>query len=313
MSGHGWARRAILTSIGVGALLASGVSRARPRIESEWRSREIVVDGSLDEWEGTLRFVEDAKLSLGIHNDAEYLYLAVYSRNPQVVRQIALRGLELKLEGKDESLHIRFPVGLAESGLRPPLQRDGDEPGLRPPPRRGGDETEDRELRGLEQDFAASLGTFLLYGSGPGESRSVATDGESGLLLRSRMERDEIRCEMRIPLAPGATRPLAVGAGPGSRITLSLESPREKRDELARGPGGAPPGGGPGGGPPGMGGGGMGPPPGGGTSGGGPGGMGGGPGGGMRGGGPGGSRGDVPSSLKLDVKVILAVEPSPAS
>lgn len=298
MSGHGWARRAILTSIGVGALLASGVSRARPRLESEWLSREIVVDGSLDEWEGALRFVEGAKLSLGIHNDGEYLYLAVYSRNPQVVRQIALRGLELKLEGKEEPLHIRFPVGLAESGLRPPS-------------RRGGDEAEDREPRGLEQDFAASLGTFLLYGPGPGESRRVATDGESGLLLRSRMERDEIHCEMRIPLAPGATSPLAVGAGPGSRITLSLESPREKRDEIARGPGGAPPGGGP----PGMGGGGggMGPPPGGGMSGGGPGGMGGGPGGGMPGGGPGGPRGDVPSTLKLDVKVILAVEPAPAS
>ncbi len=283
MSGHGWARRAILTSIGVGALLASGVSRARPRLESEWLSREIAVDGSLDEWEGRLRFVEGAKLSLGIHNDGEYLYLAVYSRNPQVVRQIALRGLELKLKGKEEPLHIRFPVGLAESGPRPPSQR-------------GGDEAEDRELRGLEQDFAASLGTFLLYGPGPGESRSVATDGKSGLLLRSRMERDEIRCEMRIPLAPGATRPLAVGAGPGTRITLSLESPRKKRDEIVRGPGGAPPGGGP----PGM-------------SGGGPGGMGGGPGGGMPGGGPGGPRGDVPSSLKLDVKVILAAEPTPAS
>ena len=150
MSGHGWARRAILTSIGVGALLASGVSRARPRLESEWLSREIAVDGSLDEWEGRLRFVEGAKLSLGIHNDGEYLYLAVYSRNPQVVRQIALRGLELKLKGKEEPLHIRFPVGLAESGPRPPSQR-------------GGDEAEDRELRGLVVSYHKKFGDEISF------------------------------------------------------------------------------------------------------------------------------------------------------
>ncbi len=110
--------------------------------------------------------------------------------------------------------------------------------------------------------------------------------------------------ELRIPLQGDDLHSEAVGAGPGERVTITLETSKmemPERGEGMRRPGGGGggfPGGGPGGGPDdGFGGGGRG---------GGPGpGPGGGPGGGMRGGAP----PWVTERLDAKVEVTLAASP----
>jgi hypothetical protein len=139
---------------------------------------------------------------------------------------------------------------------------------------------------------------------GPGKEDRVLLplDGKQGIEVRTGHANERLVYELKVPLAHSERFPYAVGAGSGKTISIGFETPefdrsgtRNRRERMGRPPGGGEPG------EDGMGeSGGLGV-----------------PGGGMGrhgGGGPGGSPGggfSMPQPLKLWMRVVLALNPTP--
>ncbi|MFQ5772387.1 MAG: hypothetical protein ACE5HX_17760, partial [bacterium] len=44
------------------------------KLNSNWQSKEIAIDGDHEDWQDAMTFVEKKNVSVGIANDAEFLY-----------------------------------------------------------------------------------------------------------------------------------------------------------------------------------------------------------------------------------------------
>jgi hypothetical protein len=236
-------------------------------LQSRTLDREIVIDGTADEWVGATTWFEDAHLAVGVFHDEDNLYLSLRSRNMQANRQIIMGGLELRFQpasGTSGDLAVRYPLGMDPSDMprRPPGGERGGR-GDREPPRPGFDSLAVK--RKEDQDWL----TFR-------------TDEYTGIEVAASMKREEFVCEMKLPLRKGESTPYALSTVPGSVLTLVAESRRPDLEQMRGRMGGR--------------GGGMG---------GGMGGRGGGMGGGVGGRGPGMDRPDTGEPLKLRAKIVL--------
>jgi len=286
----------------LGAVFMAGGCRAKVDLDSVWREKSVFVDGVNTEWDGATTYFEDKKLSVGIQNDDEYLYVALFVADPQTQAQIIMRGCTVWFDpsGKGEKqFGVHYPLGMR-------LGARGGEGRQRPSGAGGGDEEASgrREGRGawgsapdidaLRERLAGEPKTVELLGPEPGELHTQLLT-ENGIEVIALLHETSLIYEMKIPLARDGDRPYGIGARPGMKIAVGLETPEIKRPERPSGMDGRFGGG--------RGGGGMGGMPGG------MGGMGGGRGG--MGGGRGGDRPEPPAPLEVWASVKLA-EPPPA-
>jgi hypothetical protein len=222
-------------------LILAGAGVAPPRaaedFRSAWRDREITLDGSAAEWEGSLERIEKSEVYVGILNDDEYLYVCIQSRDPQVSREALFRGLIVDLDpGKGGPFSIQYPIGMSGgSGAPPP----GGERSGGPP--RGGDSGEGGGAppgrdpgRGGKMWEAAreTLDTFLLLEPGRKERLRFAVDNGFGIGLRVSANGDGFVYEMKIPLNAGGQYSHAIGARPGGRLTLAIKTPGMDREGM---------------------------------------------------------------------------------
>ncbi len=275
--GPAFARTTVVALVFLAAL-AGAMGCGGEQLQSRWRDRAVVVDGSSADWDGAMIPFEEENLGVGVMNDDEFLYLCLVATDRADQMQILTGGLTLWVDpagGKDKAFGIRYPVG-----GRP----EGAEPGARGG-RGAGREPGERGERGLgretgERGDPPDLDSLLVRFSPPerleirnGEDElmeSYPLDATPGLEARIGSENGALVCELKIPLEATADRPFAVAATKG-RVGLGLETVEIERPKMQRPDGmmGGGPGGGMGGGPPGGGGGGMGGgPPGGGRGGG---------------------------------------------
>lgn len=258
-------RRAIRQWVGAAAVVVAVCpALARQEIAATWRNEAIAIDGSADDWQGALTFVDGPNVLVGARNDGESLYLCFYSNDAELGRSASLRGLLLELDGKGQDpLRIQFPTGI------PPA---GDQPGQ---PRHERARSADKE----QEAFPPLSASLVLLEPGAKHGRSVPLDEALGIELRvSHPSEGSFVYEARIPLHRSEAHPYAAGSEPGGTLLLRLDSVEVDRGEMPapgemgghRGKGGMGPGGtggGPKGGPGGMRGGGghggmAGPPPG---------------------------------------------------
>lgn len=219
-------------------------------LQSQTPAAAPTINAEIDDWAGVLKPVEGTPVSLGVQNDGEYLYLALLTNDPVLVQQIAFRGLIVWFDPAGEQAQafgIRFPLGLSDrGGARPPGEG---------PPRRDPD-----VLTELFNNASLAELEFLNAGATSGARRGVAT--LPGIEADAMLAYGTLTYELRIPLQQSATHGFAVGAAPGTAISLGLETPEIDRNTFDRMRGDAPGGGfdspgargGPGGGIPGRGG-----------------------------------------------------------
>ncbi len=261
-------------------------AKVKMNLESSWERGSIAVDGSLDDWKGSLVSTPDGRISLAVANDADSLFLAMHSADPAVIRQVLMQGLVIHLDPEDGvPLGIRFPEGFAEPGEPRRSRERGRESG---PP---AEPPQPDSFRLLVKEFP--------------EGQRVAVDNLLGFEMKISLARSEMSYELRVPMRRGASRPYALETDPGEKIALTIETPRVERPEGERpshgggGHGGGPPvGGGRGGGPMSGGPGGMGRPPGD-------------MGDGRPPGGPAGDGGETARAIPIKVKVDLTLASPP--
>ncbi len=289
-------------------LLAATAAGAAPKtLKSQWRDREVTIDGVADEWEGARTYLKKQKIDVGVLNDEEFLYLSFVTEDEGVRRQILMQGFKVWVSPEDvPSFGVQYPLGLRNSGLMP--DRGG--PGGGGPGGGSGGFGGGSGSGGSGGGFGGSGGSggfgggrrasmdpaqmgelvdvmleeLEILGPGTGEPVRLAVDETAGIETAFEILGDRVVYELKIPLVQTVEHPHAVGltgdSGAKPKLSVGLVSPEMEQGEGRRGGFSFGPGGGGRGG--GMGGG-----KGGGS-------MGGGMGGGGRGGGfggPGGGRG----------------------
>ena len=261
----------LLALIGVAVILGCG----KTELESRWRDRDIAIDGSSADWEGTLVTINDGGMDVGVLNDDQNLYVCLVAATREDQIQMMARGFTLWFVpdgGTDETFGIRFPVGRAPGEMK--------KRGERPPMEQG--------LSELWKRLDAA-GEVEILSSGGSSRETLVSAASIGIEVKAMQENYALVYELKLPLRHGPGRPF--GIEPSSEtIGVGLVPPEMERPDRPMRSG--------------MGGG-MGRP------GGGRGGRGGGKGGGM-GGGMGGGQGrpSIPEPLDLWATIHLADAPT---
>lgn len=247
-------------------------------LESKWLDREVVVDGASPEWWGATTYFEEEKLSVGLLNDGEFMYVALFVAEARTQAQILAHGCTVWFDpsgDKSETFGVHYPIGVALGGGSRPTREDGGMPRMSP-----------LDADSLVKVLAEGPKILEVLGPEPGELHTQGIK-DNGIEVALRLQETSLIYELKIPLAVDEAHPYGVGAEPGAKIGVGLTTPEIQRTSRPQGRG------------PRMGGG-MG----------GPGGFPGGPGSrpvGTRG----GERPEPPSPLEVWATVRLAAPPSP--
>ena len=240
------------------------------KLKSKWLDREITVDGQSDDWLGSLMYIEEKNISVGLFNDENFLYICMIAEDQFVRNQVMRQGVIIWFNpsgGKKKTFGIKFPIGMQAGDV--PMGRRGDE----------------QDPERFRQARRRSMTELEILGPGKDESIKMYKEDAKGIDINVKGLSGMLVYELKVPLIHSEEHPYAIGAKAGSSIGFRLEIPKMSRQRM--------------GGKDGMGGGkgGMG---------GGKGGMGGGRGGmggGMRGG---GMRSQMTKPLKIQAVVQLA-------
>lgn len=193
----------------IALLLFVGVCGCRgPEIPAGWAEPGLTVDGKLDDWGSTLNYFEAERVTLGVRNDDRYLYLCVNSTDSGLLMRALVQGLEVWVDakgGKAKSFGIRYPLGVRE------MDFDIGHQGRRFDP------------RDLARKYEGGPNELRLF-TGPGESH-LAKPGESGIQVAMGRPENDLSCELRLPLVARDGEPYAIGASPGSLLSVGFVVP----------------------------------------------------------------------------------------
>jgi hypothetical protein len=252
------------------------------QVNSQWRAKDIVINGLPDEWKDSLVPVKDDGFSFGIRNDDRFLYVCIVGDTPMLMSMAVSRGMTVWLDpagGKSKVFGIKFPLGPTAAAPQnaPPATGAGGRP-------------------------APPINEVIILGPEKDALKQIAIKDLKGLEIRAAVVKGVFAYEIKVPFVATPEFPYALGSAPGPFVGIGIEIPG-----MRRGGGGGGMGGGGGEGIDDVGGMGMG----GGSGmseGGGGGGSegGGGGGGGMRGGGMGGGGRSGMTGLNFWAKVTLA-------
>jgi hypothetical protein len=197
----------------------------RVRISSQWRNREVVVDGSDTEWPGPLvRIDEKHPVSVAAVNDGQFLCLVLTSSDASARRQILRQGLIVWFDpaGKDKKhFGIKFPVGMEVADPVGGPTRGG---GARRGGPTGGRTPRDRDPSSA--DAFEPPNRLEVLGPKKDDARSLVADRVPGLEVRIGQVEGSLIYELKVPIARTAEFEYAIGAAPGALIGLGLETPK---------------------------------------------------------------------------------------
>ncbi len=200
-------------------LLTSGCSSAQS-LQSQSPATVPTIDAAIDDWLGVLKPVDGQPFSLGVQNDGDFLYLALLSNDPGVVQQIAFQGLVVWFDptgDNEQAFGLRFPLGISAARRG----GEGPRPGTQGAPRRDPDVVAE-----LFNNAPADV-EFLNAGARSGVRQAVATI--PGIEAKATLEYGTLTYELKIPLQQTDTYGFAVGAAPGTAISLGIETPEMDR------------------------------------------------------------------------------------
>ena len=186
-------------------------------LNSEWRDREIIVDGRNNDWLGAMMYIEDANISVGLLNDESFMYFCMIAENPLIRTQVMRRGFTLWFDpegGKKKTFGIRFPTGMK--------MRDA-------PMRRSYDEQNREEFREISK---RALTELEILGPGEEEQKRMPVAEAKGIDIRIEASSGMLVYELKVPLQSSEEYPYAIGAKPGASIGLGLETPKIDRSAM---------------------------------------------------------------------------------
>ena len=99
-------------------LLLVGCGNSKLELNSNWRDREITVDGKNADWLGAMLFFEEDNISVGLLNDENFFYICMIAEDQFIRAQVIRQGFTLWFDpdgGKEKAFGIKYPVGMQAS------------------------------------------------------------------------------------------------------------------------------------------------------------------------------------------------------
>lgn len=217
----------LLTAVLVGAPLDARTDGTR--IDSHWRDRDIVIDGSNAEWPGPLLPIDErTPVAVAAVNDGQFLYLVLHASDAMARARIMRQGLIVWFDpsGKNKKqFGIKFPVGMESGGMggrfggdrRRGMPRDGGTP---PDEGTAGDPGQ----RGPEMFEPPNR--LEVYGPKRDDVHSFVTDKVPGIAVKIGHVEGVLVYELQVPLARTSEFEYAIGTKPGALIGIGLETPK---------------------------------------------------------------------------------------
>jgi hypothetical protein len=173
-------------------------------------STPIVIDGKADDWQGHLLYYRDAKLTIGVSNDKNFLYLCVMSSDQTVYRSILMRGITVWFDttgGKGQYFGIRYPLEMAEAEM--PMNRE-EPPG---------------SMDDMMKRRADDASKLAVLGAKKDSRTEILLPGKHGVDARIGYKTGVFVYEMKLPLGTEIADGLTLGFSPDNLLSIRFETP----------------------------------------------------------------------------------------
>ncbi len=211
--------------------LLVGCGNSKLELNSNWRDREITVDGKNTEWRGAMLFFEEDNVSVGLFNDENFFYICMIVEDQFVRTQVMRQGFTLWFDpdgGKEKTFGIRYPIGMQarERGMR-------------------------RDEQSMERSRQAPMRPMIeleILGPGKDELKKIPIAEAKGIDIIVEFSSGMLVYELKVPLIQSEQHPYVIGAEAGSSVGIGLETSKMERSDMRRQMSGERGGGGPSGG-----------------------------------------------------------------
>ena len=194
--------------------LLVGCGNSKLELNSNWRDREITVDGNNADWLGAMLFFEEDNVSVGLLNDENFFYICMIVEDQFMRTQVMRQGFTLWFDpegGKEKTFGIKYPVGMQASGR-----------GMR------------RDEQNLERSSQAPRRPMIeleILGPGKDELKKMPIAEAKGIDIHIEFSSGMLVYELKVPLIQSEQHPYAIGAEAGSSVGIGLETAKmEKQD-----------------------------------------------------------------------------------
>jgi len=227
-----------------------------PELYSDWRDRDIVIDGKYSDWPDTQTYyIEKENVIINLTNNKEYLYLCLITMNRELEIKIMESGFVVWFDqdgGMKRVFGIAFPVGLKNMGMSLNEEKRSMESDWEDQQDIGGLIDRDKErqrskeftkhletMEGLQDKLGLMIGSFDMKGKrkkhrpdldkkeiAPKDRPKVLTLDETALFgIEAKVGRQNnyFVYELKVPLVKTPAHPYAIGAKPGQPISMGLE------------------------------------------------------------------------------------------
>jgi len=208
----------LLLSVVLFLLLSSLLWSKDRNFDSLWTKSEMVIDGKESEWSGSIYYLEDQKIGLGLQNDTSNLYILIKATDRFRQLQIMRTGLTIWIDaaGKDKkSLGIHYPIGMQEYGI-PDVKANPNTEFASEQKNRFAEMLREIEVLGPEKNDRNRIGRANNFGI------EAALSDTLGVMIY----------ELKIPLKSTSQNPYAISSNPGSSISVGLEGSKFNREMM---------------------------------------------------------------------------------
>jgi len=183
-------------------------------LNSNWREREITVDGGNTDWLGAMYYLEDENISVGLLNDDNYIYICMIAENNFIRTQVMGQGFKLWFDpdgNREKTFGIGFPLGRQNNQRKEMMMRFREE---------AADQEKIREYS------EKSLTELEILGPGKDEKKRIQVKDIKGIEIVLDVSGGLLVYELKVPLHYSEQNPYAVGVKAGDLIGIGMETPK---------------------------------------------------------------------------------------
>lgn len=211
--------------------LLVGCGNSKLELNSNWRDREITVDGKNADWLGAMLFFEEDNISVGLLNDENFFYICLIAEDQFIRTQMMRQGFTLWFDpdgGKEKTFGIKYPLGMQANGRS--MRRD------------------EQSMERSRQAPRRRMIELEILGPGKDEVKKMPIAEAKGIDIIVEFSSGMLVYELKVPLIQSEQHPYAIGAEAGSSVGIGLEMPKMEKSDMRGQMSGGRGGGGPSGG-----------------------------------------------------------------
>jgi hypothetical protein len=215
--------RIIKLSLYVGCffVILNGLAPVIQSKDVQWDSKlvtqEVKFEGKRSNWpQGTLAFLKDEEVSIGLCNDSLNLYVLLAFKSEQYVRMIRFKGITLWFDTKGKNkkeFMLRFISGPTNEEIR---AIKANNPGLLerelPPDIQA-------KMNELTRD---TVSTLICYQKDRIVEKPLPLDGSEGPYAKFGIDQGFFVYEFKVPLKESSVRDYGIGAKPDQNISIGM-------------------------------------------------------------------------------------------